>query len=68
MTTFSIPVDDDIAKKVKHLVARGVFPNVAEFGRRSMQKYLEELAVEAILKAEAEPSLSGNLDDLLEKI
>ncbi len=68
MTTFSIPVDDNVAKKIKHLVAQGVFPNIAEFGRQSMKKYLEELAVEAILKAESEPSLSGDLDDLLEKI
>ena len=68
MTTFSIPVDDDVAKKIKHLVAQGVFPNIAEFGRQSMQKHLEEIAVESIIKASAEPSLAGDLDDLLTKI
>ena len=68
MTTFSIPVDDNTAQKIKHYIALGVAPNIAEFGRRSMQRYLEELAVESILKASAEPSLEGELDDLLAKI
>jgi hypothetical protein len=68
MTTFSIPVDDATAQKIRHFVSLGVAPNIAEFGRKSMQKYLEELAVESILKASNEPDLSGNLDDLLEKI
>lgn len=68
MATFSIPVDDATAKKIKHFIALGVSPNIAEFGRKSMQKYLDELAVQSILNASGEPSLDGDLDDLLEKI
>jgi len=64
MTTLSIPVDDDMARQIKALVAQGAAKNIADIGRTAIKKYLEDLAVQQVLQAQKEPSLNGDLDDL----
>jgi len=64
MTTVSVPVNDEIHQKIKQLIALGVEPNYATFMRKAAQRYAEDLAVEMVLKAQSEPTLSGDLDDL----
>lgn len=68
MTTLSIPVDDEMARQIKALIAQGVAKNITDIGRTAIKKYLEDLALEQVLKAQQEPSLSGDLDDLADKL
>ena len=68
MTTLSVPLTEDLLKGVNHLVKQGVASNKAEVVRQALKKYLEEQAVEAVLKATNEPSLKGDLDLLAKKL
>jgi len=68
MTTLSVPLSEDLLKGVNYLVKQGVASNKAEVVRQALKKYLEEQAVEAVLKATNEPSLKGDLDSLVKKI
>lgn len=68
MTTLSVPLTEDLLKGVNHLVKQGVASNKAEVVRQALKKYLEEQAVEAVLKATNEPSLKGDLDSLAKKL
>ncbi len=68
MTTYSIPVNDNINEKVQTAIHQGFASSIADFGRKAMEKYLEDLAVKMVLDASEEPSLSGDLDDLAKKL
>ncbi len=68
MTTLSIPVDEEMSTRIQSLIKQGYIGSVSEFGRMSMKKRLDEIAVEMVLAARDEPSLSGDLDELAEKI
>ncbi len=68
MTTLSVPLTEDLLKGVNHLVKQGVASNKAEVVRQALKKYLEEQAVEAVLKATNEPNLKGDLDSLAKKL
>ena len=68
MAVLSIPVTDDIRKRMENLVSIGQASNLAEVGRKALQKYLDDLAVEAVFKAQKEPSLEGDLDLLAKQL
>lgn len=68
MTTLSIPVDDDMARQIKALIAQGAAKNITDIGRTAIKKYLEDLAVQQVLHAQKEPSLNGDLDDLAKQL
>ncbi len=68
MTTLSVPLSSDLRARIKHYVSQGDAPNDAALARKAIQKYLEEKAVEDVLKAQKEPSLCGDLDELSEKL
>lgn len=68
MSTLSIPLSDDTVNQIKSLVKQGVASNMTELVRKAVQQYLEEQAVQTILKADKEPNLSGDIDDLAKKI
>lgn len=68
MTTLSILVDDDTARQIKALIAQGSAKNITDIGRQAIKKYLEDLALQQVLAAQKEPSLSGDLDDLASKL
>lgn len=55
-------------KSLEQLVKHGAVPNKAEAARKAIQLYLEDQAVQAVLKASQEPSLKGNLDKLAKKL
>ena len=50
------------------MVKDGYASNKAEVVRRALKQLYEEEAVQAVLRAEKEPSLRGNLQDLMKKI
>ena len=68
MSTLSVPLSSDLRARIKHYVAQGDAPNDAALARMAIQKYLEEKAVEDVLKAQQEPSLCGDLDDLAKQL
>ncbi len=68
MTTLSVPLTNDLRSRIKILVKQGIAPNEAEVARQAIRFYLEEQAVGNVLKAQKEPSLKGNLDELAKKL
>ena len=68
MSTLSVPLPDDLRTAMRMLVKQGVASNDAEFARRAIRKYIEDQAVEAVLRASKEPPLKGNLKELAKKI
>ena len=68
MSTISVPLPEDMLRAVKNLVKQGVEPNTSELVRKALKKYLEDQAVEQVLRAQEEPNLEGNLDDLAKKL
>ncbi len=68
MTTVSVPLPEDLLRSLEMLIAQGVVPNKAEALRQALKKYLEDLAVDAVLRASKEPRLKGDIDDLMKKI
>ncbi len=68
MSTLSVPLNDDLRAKIKVLVKQGYAPNEAEVARQAIKNYLDEKAVEIVLKAQKEPSLEGDLDELADKL
>ncbi|NIA02011.1 MAG: hypothetical protein GWP15_01375 [Nitrospirae bacterium] len=52
---------------IDKMIEDGVAPNKAELARKAIEKYAEDQAVQAVLDAEREPSLSGNLRELAKK-
>ena len=67
MTTLSIPVSGDLEKFIERMVRDGKGANKADVVRRALREYEENEIVERILKAEREPSLSGDLRTLMKK-
>jgi len=68
MSTLSIPLSDSMTKAIEDLIKRGIASNKADAVRQAIQMYLEDQAVQAVLKASQEPSLSGDLDELEKKL
>lgn len=68
MSTISVPLSDDMLNSLKMIVKQGIAPNMAEAVRQAVKKYLEDQAVESVLKASKEPRLSGDLDELAKKL
>ena len=68
MTTISVPLPADLLKALENLIRQGGAANKADAVRRALQMYLEDQAVQAVLRAGAEPTLEGDLHDLARKL
>lgn len=68
MSTLSVPLPSDMIKSIELLVKQGVVANKAEAARQAIKLYLEQKAVENVIKAAQEPNLSGDLDQLAKKL
>ncbi|MEX2029335.1 MAG: hypothetical protein WD963_02530 [Candidatus Paceibacterota bacterium] len=68
MTTISVPISGKLEKFIEDMVKRGDAANKADVVRRALREYEENLIVERILKAQNEPTLKGDLRDLMKKI
>ena len=64
MTTISVPLPPKLEELVSNLVKSGYGANKADVVRKALQLLAEEEAVNAVLKAEREPSLRGDLKKL----
>ncbi len=68
MTTLSIPVSGDLEQFIERMVEEGKGANKADVVRRALKQYEENEAVKTILQAQGEPTLRGNLRELMKKI
>jgi Arc/MetJ-type ribon-helix-helix transcriptional regulator len=68
MTTLSVPLPAHLEKFVNDMVASGDASNKADVVRRALMHYEEYKAVQAVLQAEKEPILRGDLRELAKKL
>ena len=68
MTTISVPLPAHLLIALEELVKSGHASNKADAMRKALQKYVEEQAVEDVLRASKEPRLRGNLHALAKKL
>ncbi len=67
MSTISVPLNAKLEISLNNLVKAGL-GNKAEVMRKALERLSEEEAVGAVLRAEREPTLRGDLKDLMKKI
>ena len=68
MSTISVPLTPELEGKLDSLVEQGVGENRAAVMRRALKRLCEEEAVEAVLRAQKEPYLKGDLRALMRKL
>lgn len=68
MTTLSIPINGELAEFIDRMVKAGKGSNKADVVRRALREYEENEAVRMILQAQQEPTLRGDLRELMKKI
>lgn len=67
MATLSIPLDADLTKFVEN-ATKDTGLSKAAVVRQAIKLYAEEQAVQKILAAQTEPTLEGDLDELLAQV
>ncbi len=67
MATLSVPLTQELEEFIECQVKSGKMENKAAVVRRALRLLAEEEAVAAILKADREPTLRGDLNELVEK-
>lgn len=68
MTTLSIPISGETEKFIETMIQNGKGSNKADVVRRALKEYEENEAIRTILQAQSEPTLHGDLRDLMKKI
>ncbi len=68
MSTLSVPLNSKLEEFVNNQVKSGRATNKADVVRRALTAFAEEEAVEAVLRAEREPVLKGDIRELMKKI
>ena len=68
MSTISVPLSKEEQAQLNTLVESGVAPNRAAVMRKALGKLAEAEAVEAVLRAQREPTLKGDIRTLMRKI
>lgn len=68
MSILSVPLPADMLQAIEQLIKQGFVSNKAELARKAIKQYLEDQAVQIVLRASQEPSLKGDLDDLAKKL
>jgi predicted transcriptional regulator len=67
MTTISIPLDSELTKYIED-TARESGLSKADLVRQAIRLYAEEQAIQKVLRAAAEPTITGDLDTLLKQL
>ena len=67
MSTLSVPLNKNLEEIVNSFVKSGYASNKAEVMRKALIFLAEEEAVQDVLRAEKEPTLSGDLKELMKK-
>ncbi len=67
MTTLSIPISGDLEKFIERMIQEGKGANKADVVRRAIRQMSDDEAVRTILQAQSEPTLRGDLRELMKK-
>ena len=67
MSTISVPLPANLEEFINRMVKSGNAANKADVVRKALRRMSDEEAVEAILRAQKEPNLKGDLDVLARK-
>ncbi len=65
MSTISVPLTPELEEFINRQVKSGKSANKAHVVRYALQRFSEEEAVAEILRAQKEPTVRGNLRDLV---
>lgn len=68
MSTISVPLSKDREEKLDALILNGAGSSRADVMRRALDRFAEEEAIAAVLEAEKEPTLSGDIRALMKKV
>jgi putative addiction module CopG family antidote len=68
MSTISVPLTPDLEKFINQMVSNGEAANKADVVRKALRRMSEEEAVNAILTAQKEPNLKGDLRTLAKRL
>jgi len=68
MTTLSIPINSDLELFITKMIKKGRGSNKADIVRQALERFKDEEAINAVLKAQAEPNLSGDIKGLMKKL
>lgn len=68
MATLSVPLPKDLEEFIESQVRLGKLENKAAVVRRALRLLAEQEATAAVLKADQEPSVRGDLDKLAKKL
>ncbi len=68
MTTISVPLPANLEEFVNKMVRDGNAANKADVVRKALKLLSEEEAVNAVLQAQREPNLKGDLRELAKKL
>lgn len=68
MSTLSVPLPPHLDEFVRNQVKQGQAANKADVVRKALRLLEEEEAINAVLRAEKEPTLRGDLRKLMKKI
>ncbi len=68
MSTISIPISSEQERFIDGYIKEGKADNKAQVVRRALIRLSEEEAIEAVLRAEKEPILRGDIRDLMRKL
>ena len=68
MSTLSVPLTPQLEEFINAQVKSGRAANKADLVRRALRSLSEQEAVDAVLAAEREPVLKGDIRELMRKI
>jgi len=68
MSTLSVPLPAQLENFINSMVRDHKAANKADVVRKALYRMEEEEAVRAVMQAEREPTLRGNLMDLVKKV
>lgn len=67
MSTLSVPLAPEQEQFIKLMIKSGVAANKADVVRKALRLFQEEELLQRILRAEQEPTLKGDLRQLMKK-
>ena len=67
MSMLSVPLTPKLEETINSLVESGVAANKADLARKAIEYFAEQQAIEDVLRAEKEPTLRGDLDELAKR-
>ncbi len=68
MSTLSVPLSPELEKFIDNQVKSGNAANKADVVRRALTRFSEDEAVRVVLEASQEPTLRGDLRELVKQI